>query len=66
MVNPIKRSDDMKIDYIINLLNENGLVPEKKNPLIPSHIKTKNVAGINVNEIPAICDNSIKFKREVD
>jgi hypothetical protein len=58
----IKRLDALDLEHYVNYLNENGLIP--KNNLFKSSqdLKKKNIAGINITEIPAISDMNITLK----
>ena len=60
MTEPIKRSDSLNIDHIIDYLEEHNIV--KDNVLLSSQQKTKNVVGNDISEIPAITDNYIKTR----
>ena len=58
----IVRSDSRNMDVYIEYLQKHGLIPQK-NPLrSATDIQHKNVAGVNVNEIPAISDINITIK----
>jgi hypothetical protein len=60
----IQRTDSLNIDRYIDYLQENGIMfSGKKNAMLFSRDKTKkNVAGVNISEIPAISNNNIVFK----
>jgi hypothetical protein len=60
----IIRTETLNMDRYIEYLDKNGLIPSK-NPLASLKDKSKkNVAGINITDIPAISDNNIVFDKQ--
>lgn len=59
----IMRSDTMNIDHIVEYLEKNGIEP-KNNVLKSFNGQTKNVAGFNISEIPALSNSNIILSKE--
>lgn len=60
----IRRLDNCNLDQYVDYLEKNGIVPNKTT-LRTVDSKFKNVAGMDIKDIPAFCDNNIRLQKEV-